>query len=84
MGRYVVQRWWRKAEKLAGLERKRGRGWHTLRRKFATDLMYEPLKVLCKLGGWRDAETVLTCYQRPDEDAMRSALDRREKVSSGV
>ena len=79
VGRYVMHRCWRKAEKLAGLERQSGRGWHTLRRKFATDRRYEPLKVLCKLGGWRDAETVLTCYQRPGEDAMRSALERREK-----
>ena len=84
VSRYVLRDWWHNAEKLAGLERKRGRGWHSVRRKFATDLMYEPLKVLCKLGGWRDADTVLTCYQRPDEDAMRSALDRRTKVSSGV
>ena len=32
----------------------------------------------------RDADTVLTCYQRPDEDAMRSALERRTKVSGDV
>ena len=23
-----------------------------------------PLKVLCELGGWKTAETVLQCYQR--------------------
>ena len=28
--------WWRKAERLAGLEPKAGRGWHSLRRKFAS------------------------------------------------
>ena len=41
------------------MERKRGRGWHSLRRKFASDLMDQPLKVLCELGGWKNAKTVL-------------------------
>ena len=44
-------RWWKKAQTLAGLEPKRGRAWHSLRRKFASDLMDLPLKVLCELGG---------------------------------
>jgi integrase len=83
VGPYLVRGWWRKAEKLAGLERKEGRGWHSLRRKFATDLMYEPLKVLCKLGGWKDAETVLNCYQRPDQDSLREALSRRKTTQDG-
>ena len=63
-GRSVVRYWWYRAEKLAGLEPKPGRGWHSLRRKFASDLMDQPLKVLCELGGWKTAKTVLQCYQR--------------------
>jgi hypothetical protein len=39
--------------------------------------MDQTLKVLCQLGGWRDAETVLNCYQRPDEDTLRAALEGR-------
>ena len=34
-----------------------------------------PLKVLCDLGGWKTAETVLQCYQRPDEDRLRKAIE---------
>ena len=83
VGRYLLRDWWHRAEKLAGLERLAGRGWHSLRRKFATDLVHEPLKVLCNLGGWRDAETVLACYQRPDEAAMRNALGRRPPGPGG-
>ena len=80
---YTVARyWWEKAERLTGLERKRGRGWHSLRRKFASDLMDQPLKVLCELGGWRTAQTVLQCYQRPDEDRLKKALDERRQVHS--
>ncbi|MDE0472928.1 MAG: tyrosine-type recombinase/integrase, partial [Gammaproteobacteria bacterium] len=72
--------WWRKAQTLAGLEPKPRRGWHSLRRKFASDLMDLPLKVLCELGGWRDAQTVLRCYQRPDAGQLRTALEGRRRV----
>ena len=78
--RWMSRAWWEKAERLAGLEPKRGRGWHSLRRKFASDLMDQPLKVLCELGGWKDAKTVLQCYQRPDEAQLRRALASRSKI----
>ena len=80
---YAVARyWWKRAERLAGLERKRGRGWHSLRRKFASDLMDQPLKVLCELGGWRTAQTVLQCYQRADEERLKKALAERPRITS--
>ena len=74
--------WWKKAERLAGLEPRRGRGWHSLRRKFASDLMDQPLKVLCELGGWKTAQTVLQCYQRADQARLRTALEHRRKARS--
>ena len=77
VGRSLVGYWWKKAQSLAGLEPQRGRGWHSLRRKFASDLMNVPLKVLCELGGWKEAQTVLQCYQRPDEGQLRTALESR-------
>ena len=72
--------WWKRAERLAGLEPKRGRGWHSLRRKFASDLMDLPLKVLCELGGWKAAKTVLRCYQQPDEAQLRQAIRSRRRA----
>ena len=80
VSRWLLHDWWERAEKLAGLEPKRGRGWHSLRRKFASDLMDQPLKVLCELGGWKDAQTVLRCYQRADEGQLRHALTNRRRV----
>ncbi len=80
-GRTLVRSWWDRAQKLAGLEPKRGRGWHSLRRKFASDLMDQPLKVLCELGGWKTAKTVLQCYQRADEGQLRNALEARRRGS---
>ncbi len=72
--------WWHKAERLARLEPRRGRGWHSLRRKFASDLMDLPLKVLCELGGWKEAQTVLRCYQQADAGQLRKALESRPRV----
>ena len=80
VGSCQARGWWQKAEGLAGLEPKRGRGWHSLRRKFASDLMDQPLKVLCELGGWKEAKTVLQCYQRADEAQLRKALESRRRV----
>ncbi len=82
-----VRRWvlgysWQQAERLAGLDPKRGRGWHSLRRKFASDLMDLPLKVLCQLGGWKNAQTVLRCYQQADEGQLREALESRRGVQA--
>ena len=85
--RWRARRWmlgdrWRQAERLAGLEPKRGRGWHSLRRKFASDLMALPLKVLCEFGGWKEAKTVMRCYQQPDEVQLRAAIESRQRVRS--
>jgi len=80
--RWLLRDWWQRAEVLAGLERKRGRGWHSLRRKFASDLMNQPLKILCALGGWKTARTVLKCYQRADQDQLRKALEGRQIARS--
>ncbi len=42
--------------------------------------MNQPLKVLCELGGWKTAQTVLRCYQQADEDRLRKALAERRSV----
>ncbi|WP_419165454.1 tyrosine-type recombinase/integrase [Candidatus Palauibacter sp.] len=80
LGHMSAHRMWNRAETLAELEPKHRRGWHSLRRKFASDLMDQPLKVLCELGGWKNARTVLTCYQRPNEGQLRKALENRHRV----
>ncbi len=72
--------WWKRARKQAGLGAEQGLGWHSLRRKFATELKDTPLKDLCELGGWKDHNTILKCYQRPDEATMREALQRRKAL----
>lgn len=80
--RHLMKNWWKKADRLAGLEPVKGRGWHSLRRKFATELKDEPLKDLCQLGGWKDPQTVLKRYQKADERRMRDALSNRQVLKS--
>ena len=43
-------------------------------------MKHAPLKDLCALGGWKDHQTILTCYQRADPVTMRAALDRRMQL----
>ncbi len=83
--RDLLRDWWQRLEAAAKLDRIPGRGWHSLRRKFATDLKADtPLADLCSLGGWNDHNTVLKCYMRPDENTMRDALARRAERSASA
>lgn len=40
------------------------------------------LKDLCALGGWKDHNTILKCYQQPDPETMRVALANRGTLRS--
>ncbi len=76
--------WWGRGEKLAELEPVERRGWHSLRRKFATDMRTKlPLRDLCDAGGWKDAQTILKCYHQPDENLIRGSLDYRRDPDGG-
>jgi hypothetical protein len=68
-----MTRWWKRAETAAGLKAIPWLGWHGLRRKFATDRKDQPLKDLCHLGGWKNHNTVVSCYQKPEQEPMRAA-----------
>ena len=79
-----MTKWWKRAEKLAGLEPIRWLGWHSLRRRFATDLKQIPLRDLCDLGGWKDPDTVVKCYQASDEEDLRKAIQARRTGQAGA
>jgi integrase len=74
-----LRAWWQRAELFARMPPHPGRGWHSLRRAFATELKEVPLPDLCALGGWRDAQTILRCYQKADEATMEAALAARDR-----
>ena len=79
LGATTFHKWMREALDAMGLRGRRGMGYHSLRRKFATELRDIPLKDLMDLGGWRDHRTILQCYQHPDMDSMRNALEGRSE-----
>lgn len=72
--RHLLRDWWERGVKAAGLDEVEGRGWHSLRRLFATRMKDQPMVTLMKLGGWKDQETVLKCYQTADFEEMEMAL----------
>jgi integrase len=77
ISRYRVRDWWRRLEVLSKIKRIPGRGWHSCRRKFATEHMDLPLVELMKLGGWKNERTIVQCYQQPRDERLRDALERR-------
>ena len=78
--RGIMSEWFRRAIALSGVSVPPRTGFHALRRKFATELKDVPLPDLCDLGGWKDAKTILQCYQSSDPVTMRSALANRRAL----
>jgi integrase len=82
ISRHLLRDWWERGQKVAKLPVEPGRGWHSLRRQFATEMKHAPLKDLCALGGWKSPQTVLTCYQRADSLSMQQALAGRRRLEA--
>ena len=82
ISRHLRGDWWERGQALAKFPPEPGRGWHSLRRQFATEMEHAPLKDLCALGGWKSPQTVLTCYQRADGLSMQQALAARRRLEA--
>lgn len=81
---HTLQDWWKSAVAISGLPPVEYRGYHSLRRAFASELKHTNLKDLCALGGWKNATTLLTCYIQPDEATQREALASRKPLRSAA
>ncbi len=81
--RHLLRDWWERGAKKAGLPKGKRLGWPSFRRQFATELKDSPLRDRCALGGWRDLQTLLQCYQKADSATMRAALAGRRQISPG-
>jgi hypothetical protein len=79
----AAMHYWKRLAEQAGLPAGARYGWHSCRRKFATELKQRNLKDLCALGGWKAANTLLRCYIAPDEGTQREALAQRRELRSG-
>jgi integrase len=82
LSRHLLRDWWERGQALAKLAPELGRGWHSLRRQFATEMKHAPLRDLCELGGWKSPQTILTCYQRADSASIQQALAARRRLEA--
>jgi hypothetical protein len=81
MDRHLFDHWLCVAEREAELPKLKGGLWHPYRRKFATERKRHSLKDVAEAGGWRDIETLLQCYQQPDQEALLAVMCEPLKVT---
>ncbi len=53
---------------------------HPYRRKWATERKHLSLKDVAAAGGWKDVETLLTCYQQPDPQTLLAVMSEPRKL----
>jgi hypothetical protein len=58
-------------------------GFHSVRRKFASELKEMPLRDLAHLGGWKNPQTVLAVCQQPSIELQRRGLATSRLVGDG-
>jgi hypothetical protein len=67
---------WPRLEKLAKLPHEEDRGWHSVRRRLATDLHYQPLAVAAAILGHSPAVLSGT-NEQPGADTLREGIRKR-------
>lgn len=84
--RELLSQWLRIAEQDAGLPKLNGGTCHPYRRKWRTERAHHPIKAVAVAGGWTDFDTMLRCYDQPDEADVLAVTSetrkRRELLSS--
>jgi len=73
LSRSTANKWFKAGEKLAGLEKQKGGGWHSYRRKWATERKHLPAADVAAAGGWKEVDT-LKLYQQPDPQTILSVV----------
>lgn len=63
---------WRTIEEAAGVVRRRGQGWHSLRRRWATARKGLSLRDVAAVGGWKTTQVLSDVYQLADRDSMEA------------
>ncbi len=83
--RWFMSRRLRAAYGMAGLKALRGGLWHPFRRKFATERKHFPLRDVAAAGGWKEARTLLECYQLADSATLQGVvLDAPKLFADGL
>ena len=77
---HLFDKWLSVAERAAKLPKLQGGLWHPYRRKWATERKHLSLKDVAAAGGWKDVETLTTCYQQPDTDTLLAVMSEPRKL----
>jgi integrase len=72
----------RQVEQEAELEHLKGGLWHPFRRKWATERKHLPIPDVKAAGGWKDTNTLLTCYQHTSDESMLAVMESPKKLVS--
>jgi integrase len=80
MDRHLFDKWLMVAEGAAKLPKLEGGLWHPYRRKWATERKGHSLKDVAAAGGWQDTETLLKCYQQPDNETLLAVMSEERKL----
>ena len=84
LGREVFHHALIAAEKHAKLPKLDGGAWHTYRRKWGSERKHLSLVDVAAAGGWKDTQTLLTCYQQPDTETMLAVMSEPRNVMERV
>jgi integrase len=84
MDRHLFDKWLSVAESAAKLPKLEGGLWHPYRRKWATERKGHSLKDVAAAGGWHDTETLLKCYQQPDNETLLAVMSEERKLREVV
>jgi integrase len=84
VSRDALDHWLREAEELAGLPPLDGSLWHAYRRAWATARKDLPIKDVAAVGGWKDIQTLVNCYQQADDDTMLQVMSHPKKINERV
>jgi hypothetical protein len=84
MDRHLFDKWLSVVESAAKLPKLEGGLWHPYRRKWATERKGHSLKDVAAAGGWHDTETLLKCYQQPDNETLLAVMSEERKLREVV
>jgi hypothetical protein len=74
LSKRLALHWFHEAEILAGIAPEKGRGWHSLRRKWATERKHLPDVDVAAAGGWASVVALKQSYQHADPETMLSVV----------
>lgn len=84
MDRHLFDKWLALAERDAKLPKLDGGLWHPYRRKWATERKHLSLTDVAAAGGWKDTDTLITCYQAPDSKTLLAVMSEERKLHDVV